>query len=75
MSKLTLSVDEDVIARAKRYASKRGVSLSQLVETYLDEVSEPRIPVNEPRLLRSVRGILKKADPRQYKDHLAGKYL
>ena len=39
MSKLTLSVDDDVIRRAKRYAAKRATSVSQLVEQYLDLLS------------------------------------
>ena len=32
MSKLTLSMDPHVVARAKRYAERRGVSLSAIVE-------------------------------------------
>lgn len=38
-SKLTITVDEDLIPRAKRYARTRGMSLSQLVESTLREVS------------------------------------
>ena len=39
MSKLTLSVDAGVVTRAKRYARKRGTSVSRLVEQYLEMVS------------------------------------
>ncbi len=35
MSKLTLSVDGEVVARAKCHAKRRGVSVSQMVEAYL----------------------------------------
>ena len=41
MPKLTLSVDARVVTRAKRYARTRGTSVSRLVETLLDAVSEP----------------------------------
>ena len=33
-TKLTLRLDEDVIARAKAYAARRGTSVSGLVENY-----------------------------------------
>jgi hypothetical protein len=33
-TKLTLKLDEKAIERAKVYASRRGVSLSRMVETY-----------------------------------------
>lgn len=38
-SKLTLSVDSNVIYRAKQYAEKRHISLSKLVQNYLDQLS------------------------------------
>ena len=34
-TKLTLTVDEDVIQAAKKYAVKKGTSVSKLVENYL----------------------------------------
>ena len=37
--KLTLYVDSDVIDRAKKYAQEQRISVSDLVEQYLDEVS------------------------------------
>jgi len=75
MSKLTPSVDEAVIRRAKRYAKKQGVSVSEMVEAYLSAVAGPstRATADTP-VLRSVRGILKKADVRDYQRHLANKY-
>jgi hypothetical protein len=87
MSKLTLNVDKTVLARAKRYAKKRGVSVSHIVQEYLDVVggattvatssavtspadpSKPDAPV-----LRSLRGILKSANPQSYREHLVAKY-
>jgi hypothetical protein len=75
MSKLTLSVDDSVVSRAKRYAKAHGVSISKMVEAYLAAVSGPttRAPADTP-ILRSVRGILKNADVKDYKRYLATKY-
>lgn len=38
-SKLTLKLDESVIARAKKYATSKKVSLSRLIENYLDSLT------------------------------------
>jgi hypothetical protein len=76
MSKLTLSVNPEVVSRAKRYAKRRGVSVSAMVEAYLAAVSDPldQSPKDSLPILRSVRGILKKTDLETYKKHLAAKY-
>ena len=37
-AKLTLTVDQSLVPRAKRYARSRGVSLSSLVEAALSEM-------------------------------------
>ncbi|MFX5530198.1 DUF6364 family protein, partial [Acinetobacter baumannii] len=34
-TKLTLSIDEKVVAEAKEYAKEAGKSVSQIVESYL----------------------------------------
>jgi hypothetical protein len=60
---------------AKRYAKLRGVSVSQMVEAYLADVAKPASAVKSTApILRSVRGILKKADIEKYRKHLAAKY-
>ena len=75
MAKLTLSVDNQVVSRAKQYAKLRGVSVSEMVEAYLGAVSEPRSPATAAApILRSVRGVLKNADIDAYRKHLAAKY-
>lgn len=75
MYKLTLSVDERVASRAKRYAKQRGVSVSQIVEAYLAEVAAPAATdVRDTPILRSLRGSLKKVDLAGYRKHLAAKY-
>jgi hypothetical protein len=75
MAKLTLSVDDRVVSRAKQYAKRRGVSVSAMVEAYLAAVAEPHPPATGAApILRSVRGVLKNADIAEYRKHLAAKY-
>ena len=74
MSKLTLSVNPAVVARAKRYAKQRGVSVSRIVEAYLESVAGPAQPGEVPPILRSLSGSLKRADLEDYRKHLRGKY-
>ena len=75
MAKLTLSVDNRVVSRAKEYAKRRGVSVSEMVEAYLSAVAEPAFPATGAApILRSVRGVLKDADIGEYRKHLAAKY-
>lgn len=38
-SKLTLKLDESIIVRAKKYASNKNLSLSRLIENYLDSLT------------------------------------
>lgn len=76
MTKLTLSVDEEVVRRAKRYAQSRGTSVSRLVEKYLDLVTRKneKDSVETPSL-RQLRGILRKPTGREaHRKHLARKY-
>ena len=76
MAKLTLSVDDDVISSAKKYAKLRGVSVSDMVETYLIAVvTESTSPATRATpVLRSIRGVLRNADVGEYRKHLAAKY-
>jgi hypothetical protein len=75
VAKLTLSVDDRVVLRAKQYAKRRGVSVSKMVEAYLGAVAEPPSTVTGAApILRSVRGTLKSADVDEYRKHLAAKY-
>lgn len=74
MAKLTLSVDNRVVSRAKQYAKRRGLSVSEMVEAYLDAVAEPPALASAPPILRMVRGTLKNADIGEYRKHLTAKY-
>jgi len=41
-SKLTLKLNESVIERAKQYASCKKISLSRLIENYLDSLTQEK---------------------------------
>ncbi|HEX8030238.1 MAG TPA: DUF6364 family protein [Vicinamibacterales bacterium] len=75
MAKLTLSVDERVIERAKRYARTRGTSVSGLVEQMLDlAASASEQPDMEPPVLGKLRGSLKSVDRQHYHRYLERKF-
>jgi Family of unknown function (DUF6364) len=52
-TKLTLKLDEKAIGRAKLYASRRGLSLSRVVETYFLSLAE-----QEERAHPELRGVV-----------------
>jgi hypothetical protein len=61
MHKLTLSVDRQVVQRAKRYANARDTSVSHLVETLLYLIATPALGAPEPPpVLARLRGALSK---------------
>jgi hypothetical protein len=78
MAKLTLSVDEEVVEVAKRYAAQHGTSVSQLVEDYLRLVSRLAEPRSQPMppILARWHGVLKGSglDASDYREHLERKY-
>jgi antitoxin component of RelBE/YafQ-DinJ toxin-antitoxin module len=41
-ARVNLTIEQDVVEKAKSYASKMGASVSELVEKYLREVTEPK---------------------------------
>ena len=46
-SKLTLSVNESVVRRAKQYARAHGKSLSKAIEQYLSYLTQDQAPTTE----------------------------
>ena len=64
-TKLTLTIEKEVIEIAKEYAKEKGQSLSDLVENYFKLITVDRreIKVDElsPRV-RRLRGIIKTED-------------
>ena len=71
-SKLTITVDAELIPAAKQFARSQGVSLSSLVEKALREATEkPEPPFSER--WRGKFEAVEGDDPRF--EHLARKYL
>jgi hypothetical protein len=79
-TKLTLRLDDTVIRKAKKTASKKGVSLSRMVEDYFKAVADQGAQeVRESPVLYEVSGVLTgKQDAEQlrmgYRKHIAEKY-
>ena len=75
LRKLTLSIDEDVIRRARQYSKRHGVSISRLVTNYLRGLAESGTRDALSPTVRRLRGILP-ADVSvdQYRKHLQDKY-
>jgi hypothetical protein len=76
MAKLTLSVEDDVIERAKALAERRGTSVSALVERYLDLITRERRVAKDgqPPVLARLRGALAGTDVEEHRRHLERKY-
>ena len=77
--RLTLTIDEDLIQRAKRHSQKRGKTLSQTVEDYFALMDEPIEEIDEadlPPKARSLVGILAGSglDEQDYYDYLERKH-
>lgn len=67
-NKLTLKLSSKVIARAKLYAKERGVSLSKLVEAYLDSISDKEEgELTLSPLIEGLVGVIELPDNYDYK--------
>ena len=73
-SKLTLSIDSEVIEAAKEYAASTGTSVSQLVEDYLAAITVPAERSKQPPILARLRGSMQKVDVDDYRKHVQKKY-
>ena len=69
-TKLTLSIDENVVAEAKEYAKESGKSLSKLIEGYLRGLKNKKNVKHEelPPSIKRLHGCIKIDDTREYKD-------
>ncbi|MGK6352027.1 DUF6364 family protein [Parapedobacter sp. DT-150] len=79
-TKLTLKLDQGVIERAKKYASKQNISLSKLIEIYLQAVTTDsnRDDIQISPFIKSLSTGTKIPHDLDYKkeyhDHVAKKY-
>ena len=73
ISKLTLSVDKEIVEMAKKYARNQGRSLSDLVESYFKILTsdEPDHDLQLSSKLKALKGAVKVTDDYDYKKELA----
>jgi hypothetical protein len=80
-TKLTLRLDSNVIGRAKRYARSHNTSLSRMIESYLDSITQQdnnsEMPEITP-LVESLSGVIHLSPDfdykKEYRDYLEKKY-
>ncbi len=79
-TKLTLTVEQDIIEKAKIYAKSKGQSLSGIIENYLKAIIVERVESESiAPISKSLKGSFKELSKEDYKsqlsDRLAEKYL
>ncbi|MCY7411022.1 MAG: DUF6364 family protein [Chitinophagales bacterium] len=80
-TKLTLTVEQSTINRAKRYAKNNGRSLSDMVECYLEQVakkeisSESEMPADLKKLFGAVRMPVSLNHKKEIRKILISKYM
>ena len=72
-TKLTLTIDQSIIEKAKQYAKGQGRSLSKIIENYLKAItSDEKNQVNKTTpITDSLRGSFKAPKNFDYKEELA----
>ena len=80
-TKLTIRLEQELIAQAKIYAKQSGKSLSQLIADYFVQLQHPTLSESAktlPPITAQVCGVLQQADitddRQDYRDYLAAKY-
>ncbi len=72
-TKLTLTVDQDIIIKAKKYAKSKGRTLSDIIENYLKMITKEASSIDEAELsllVKSLKGSFKMPDNFHYKEEL-----
>lgn len=71
VTKLTLTIEGEVIQSAKKYAQEQGRSLSDVVENYLKTLSSPSSEIRIPsKKISNLRGVIKLPKNFNYKAEL-----
>ena len=80
-TKLTLRLNDKVIERAKTYAKRHNISLSKMIESYLDSLTREKENDNKDTitpLVESLSGVIELPPDYDYKkeytDYLTEKY-
>ncbi len=77
-TKLTLTIEKEVIQVAKAYAKDKGQSLSDLVENYFKLITNERRPLKSDELsprIKRLRGIIKNDENLDYQQILTEELL
>ena len=69
-TKLTLSLDKEVILKAKAYAKSQGRSLSEVIENYLKLISKKEKIDSISPTVKKLAGSFKVGDDFDYKQEL-----
>ena len=72
-TKLTLTIEESVIMKAKQYAKSRGRSLSDIIENYLQMITSdnPDPDIKTTPLVKSLKGSFNAPADLDYKEQLS----
>jgi hypothetical protein len=78
-TKLTLKLDKEIISQAKLYAEAKKISLSKLIESYLQMLTKESSSADKiSPLVESLSGVIdlpkKYDDKSDYADYLSKKY-
>jgi hypothetical protein len=78
-TKLTVRLDSNIIDRAKSYARNHNVSISRMIESYLDSVTQQKSKnIEITPLVKSLSGVIKVKTnydfKKDYSDYLSDKY-
>ncbi len=71
-TKLTLTIEQSIIEKAKSYAKEKGRSLSDIIENYLKAITTEQRKIEDiSPLVNSLRGSFKSPEPFDYKKELS----
>jgi len=69
-TKLTLKLDKSVIERAKQYAKEHNISLSGLIENYLQAITlDENTDISISPLVKSLTGVIELEEKDYKKDY------
>jgi formiminotetrahydrofolate cyclodeaminase len=78
-TKLTLTMEKSIIVRAKSYAKNTGRSLSELIENYLETVTQDNGEENLSPKLTKIVGVVKLPknfdEEKELRSYLENKHL
>ncbi|MEN9448111.1 MAG: hypothetical protein RJA25_1401 [Bacteroidota bacterium] len=73
-TKLTLTIEKSIIERSKKYAKHNGRSLSDLVEKYLNNITQDDISTAKLSKLKKIVGAVKLPENFDEKKELSSYY-